>query len=238
MKYIVKITALFLLFFNCLAVMETAKIKNGMSYNLNAEAIKLNPDETVWKVENQQKLSLAYAFRMARGFSMNGKFGLGIELGGEIGAVGYPSVAGVTEYNPSLDSYRIRYIPKDNKFLMVPRYFVKFGIMQNSRLSFAAKLNMGASGFSSGSLIASGTVGENEVYSALTMFNRYLKDTEKRIIEEGKGIYGCIGIERPTSFQIASGKKTLYNYIELGFSKNYWYSDKHSIVIAFGVSIK
>ena len=226
-----------LLFSNCISMMETAKIQKGMNYGFNAEYTRVFPKNKNRLFETQLPHIFGADFKMSRGWILNPEYGF--ELGLSIGLFYYPSVVGEISYDEGNDLYSVSYYPYKPGYTYTPKFFTKFGIMQDKPVSFAARLEMIPLEFSSAAVIASKKVDKKEYYSGLKIFNRFLKTPEKKIYDKGTGEYLFFGVKKPVKkrsfIDIIS-----YNYLflEVGIINNVWYNSNPTICISIGVSSK
>jgi len=238
MKYLKFLLILPVFCLSCISMLETAKIDEGMSYGFDVGYTRIRSREVGWKVEEQVKDTYGLNLRIKKGMVFTTNKSIGIELGTDLGMIIYPSVLGVTEYNSDESKYEICYYPYELDLMFVPTYFIKIGILQNERTSFAVKVNMAGDKFGSAAVIASKTYGEKEIYAGARLFNRFIKSPEKTMFEGNYGQYFCAGVEIPTTIRILNSTKFYHYSIEFGIVNNIWYEDKPTIRLSLGLSIK
>lgn len=237
MKILRFILILILLFSNCISMMETAKIRKGMNYGFSAEYSRVFPKNKNRLVETQLPHIFGADFKMAHGWFLNPKYG--VELGLSAGLFYYPSVIGEISYDESNNRYSVNYYPYKAGYNYTSKFFTKFGIMQDKPVSFAARLEIIPLKFSSAAVIASKKTKKNEYYAGLKIFNRFLKNPEKKIYNDGSGEYLFFGVKKQIKkrsfIDIIS-----YNYLfmEFGFINNVWYNSKPTICLSVGVTSK
>ncbi|MFC1726606.1 hypothetical protein ACFL4T_13365 [candidate division KSB1 bacterium] len=223
---------------NCISMMETAKINKGFKYNVNFELTRINPEISEWTVENQNKKVVGLGVRISKGKFYGSDKNVGAELGVDLGMLFYPTVVGVTVYNSDEDFYKIHYYPTGQNNLITPKFFAKFGIMQNKTVSYAVKIEMAGEKFASGGLIVSKSGKKRDFYAGAKLFNRFIKSAEKKMFDENYGQYFCIGMEIPTNQRFVQSFKFIHWVLEAGIVNNLWYKDKPAFLLSAGLTLK
>lgn len=224
--------------FNCISMMETGKIKNGFKFSAGIGFSGLNPETSRWKVENQTKKTIGMDIKVSKGKLYGESKSVGFEVGACMGFIFYPTVIGVTDYSSELDKYELFYYPGSLNTLLTPRIFAKAGILQNKNLSLAAKIEMGGEKFVSSSFLLSKTVKKREIYTGIKIFNRFIKEPEKKMFPEKLGQYLFVGTELPTNQRFLSSFKYFYLNLEAGIVNNLWYADKPTYLFSLGFTVR
>ena len=229
---------MFLMTMNCISTMETAKISRGMRYGAYLEYSNIKPrksSKTSWD-QNNDVVGLGLKISNGKYFGKRAKYAA--ELGLDLGIFFYPTITGIAEYDNSINKSVIHYFPQSSHLILTPKTYARLGIFQNTKTSFALRIDLAGYNFASAGAVISRQFKGKEIYTGFKIFDRFIKTPEQIMFKDRYGEYFCLGIEIPTEKRFYNTSK-IYNLLfEIGIINNLWYEDHPTYCISAGFLIK
>ncbi len=223
---------------NCIPTMETAKIGRGMRFGGYFEYSKLKPQQFGTTAKDQNTDVAGLGLKISNGTCFGKRSNYAAELGLDLGMLFYPTIIGIAEYDNFSGKYAIHYYPQSSHLILTPKIFARFGAFQNTRTSFAVRVDLAGYNFASVGSVLSRRLKANEIYTGFKIYDRFVKTPEQIMFKDRYGEYFCLGIEIPTEKRFYKTSKIYHLLFEVGIINNLWYEDHPTYCISAGFIIK
>ena len=223
---------------NCISTMETAKINRGMRYGAYFEYSNIKPQKFGKTARDQNTDVVGLGLKISNGTSFGERAKYAAELGLDLGMFFYPTIIGIAESDNTINKSAIHYYPQSSHLILTPKIFARFGIFQNTKTSFAVRIDLAGYNFASAGSVISRQLSGKEIYTGFKIYDRFIKTPEQIMFKDRYGEYFCLGIEIPTEKRFYDTSKIYHLLFEIGIINNLWYEDRPTYCISAGFLIK
>ena len=227
-----------LMMMNCISTMETAKISRGMRYGAYFEYSNIKPLKSTKTISDQNTEVVGLGLKISNGKYFGKRAKYAAEIGLDLGMFFYPTIIGIAEYDNSVNKSVIHYFPQGSHLILAPKIFARLGIFQNTKTSFALRIDLAGYNFASAGAVISRQFQGKEIYTGFKIYDRFIKTPEQVMFKDRYGEYFNLGIEIPTEKRFYHTSKIYHLLFEIGIINNLWYEDHPTYYISLGFLIK